>query len=1438
MGRPLNDGLALNRKFERLLQHCVVKVHTKDARGSGFFVAPNLILTSEHIIGTEGTLRIEWYGRSADGSRLERPELAKFDMALVVVSPGCKRGHPFASLNPEVQAGDWCYVFGFSDYRPEGDPALIRVDGLVGPMLKLREGQVRPGLSGSPVLNLQTGYVCGLIQSTRDRTSALGGIGQVIRDSELLEINKKYSSEYPFWSRRRLSQLQPVANRNPHLNFAPELSAVSVVRRHHLTGVIAKLSGRAAVAILGVHGQGGIGKTELATGVAHDPRMVDMFPDGIHWCVLGQNPDIHSVLLGLLQQLGDTDYQARALELTASRARAVLRSRRVLLIIDDVWDPKDARHFLTGGACKILFTTRRLEVAESCGAAQYELRQMDESETLKLFEAKLGRELQEAERKDALEIGAMVGFLPLALALISARIARGVVWSELRNALRKRESHFSPFEEPGRRRRGDNRLWECISLSVEALRQEDPEATKYFMLLGSLQEDAEITPAVASTIWDLDQTEARDVLEMLWAESLLRRHSGLVTGAWIYQLHDLLHMYARELSARAVPLGLGMTHRQIHSYILARYGITGTKCSWESLRLDSYMNRALCWHIENSDSLPLLHDLLSATTNKGENFWFRLRQRDRQTAGYLEDIRRASRTTQGDCTEAALLPLGVRYALMFASVKSNTFSLPAPVVAALYRLGYWSLSEVRFYVGQLVNAPAILDCLIFVVPVLPAETQRDIVVAILATLSLHDVAEVRYEGLRRLLGVYEGSLPSWAVTIIDQIHDPDEQARSICLLGSIHADRLGEARLRLEAAATRISEPLSKSRALLSLAEGTPELLLQAFNSALLIEQHERAAEILVECLSRATEPAQESFMPRAMGRILLIQFAYTRLNLLLRLANCLPTRLRPLVIAHAVNAHQLIKSPAHRRQAGIKLSILLEGEQREALLFSLLTEARGIASAEDRLEAFLELAPVIGDGPLIEVINRVGRSQRGGDVSRAISAVAQRLPAGMLVDIKSIAMQLWGADKASALTALLDRFDREEQLTIASTIVELLCSRGTPKVLAQCYPIITRYCNSSQRSELIKRAVFLAIEVQFGAPAAELLDAIAPDLSRGDREELFKACFAPREGVRGETVHFRKYFDLFDTDLQLEGILRDLKSDELYYDQPDFLRRALNGPLLEKVEIKKLVLGQFTNDRILLDNMSTVAKITVSVLKILDFIRYADESAPRAIWRRATLLAELTPVLPGEILQPLLRDVVIELTAIGDRQRQGYVYARYIPFVESLMQKHGIDLIVENCSSDDTKVLLLLVASSLSAEMQEYLIGKEIRWDSDRDRCNFLSLLYPLLKGHARQCASIQWKISRAKANEGFHKVPQRYIGAYELRQLEDLRSLPLIEQVTAATDAQVLREVLNTSTNTERAAVLFNMAEVAAAVNAVGGGQTCAALITEIERVTGWWP
>src|SRR5580692_7192276 len=94
------------------------------------------------------------------------------------------------------------------------------------------------------------------------------------------------------------------------LHGVPELPPHYLPRAADLAGLKQKLlAGGANVGItrhssaVGVQGMGGIGKTVLASALAHDLEVRQMFPDGIYWLPVGQKPNLLDMQNRLLGQL-------------------------------------------------------------------------------------------------------------------------------------------------------------------------------------------------------------------------------------------------------------------------------------------------------------------------------------------------------------------------------------------------------------------------------------------------------------------------------------------------------------------------------------------------------------------------------------------------------------------------------------------------------------------------------------------------------------------------------------------------------------------------------------------------------------------------------------------------------------------------------------------------------------------------------------------------------------------------------------------------------------------------------------------------------------------------------------------------------------------------------------------------------------------------------
>jgi Trypsin-like peptidase domain len=174
----------MSQCLEDLLQQCTVKLTISGVSyGTGFFVSPGLILTCAHVVKDLGhkSIQVRWQSQGNWAQAVvERSILDPHDLALLRVVSRIDTNPPCVFLDGKIlRQRDPLYLFGYPDKDfPNGCPVTFDYEGLTGDapaLIKFKSGLVRPGMSGSPLLNQRTGDVCGIVKFTLDRASVRGG---------------------------------------------------------------------------------------------------------------------------------------------------------------------------------------------------------------------------------------------------------------------------------------------------------------------------------------------------------------------------------------------------------------------------------------------------------------------------------------------------------------------------------------------------------------------------------------------------------------------------------------------------------------------------------------------------------------------------------------------------------------------------------------------------------------------------------------------------------------------------------------------------------------------------------------------------------------------------------------------------------------------------------------------------------------------------------------------------------------------------------------------------------------------------------------------------------------------------------------------------------------------------------------------------------------
>jgi NB-ARC domain/APAF-1 helical domain len=876
------------------------------------------------------------------------------------------------------------------------------------------------------------------------------------------------------------------------------------------TRLLTESSDNSTLVITAIHGLGSVGKSTLAAALAHDKDVQTHFCDGILWAILGQQPNLLSLLSGWVQALGDYNFKATSVEAASNQLRTLLYDKAVLLVVDDAWNPENAQPFNVGGArCQVLVTTREAGIAQVLGASTYSLDVMQPSQAMELLTKKLGRKLTDTEIQPAEVLAKELGYLPLALELAAVQVAGGISWTVLVQDMQKEVARLRTIDDKAARDANDETslkrlsLTASLNLSIQRLSQETREN---FIWLGILPEDVTITGQMAVTLWDMDdERDAADELGYLHSKALLLSGIPLVDKTPTYRLHDLFHDLARNLltfpptpKRRGDLLGLGMTLAHAHATFLEKYRQKTQNNLWHTLPDDGYIHQHLVWHLEKAEQIEEIHSLLLEESQTRRNGWYEACDKIGQMANFVTDIALAWKLAEDlyEVNPSKSIALQIRYALIATSLNSITKNIPAELMAALIEKQIWTPLQGWAYVQQLQNS-------------YPFEWAQAI-----KALVPHWPKNLLFQVLEITLAMKPGQ----------------PQANALIGLAPYLPENLPQILAQTLEAVHAIPDEFFRSQALAALAEYLPDTLL---SQALEIADDIKWERYRAETLSALAPKIPVNLLPKVLAAARRLWDGRERVKALSALAYYEPKILpEALQIARSLNPLQrpsALTILAHQRPKilpkalkAIRTSTDLTNRVKAILLGRLLQDFPEVSSEAlkaacaieyplERGETLAELAPYLPKHLLPKVLEAALSIAALGihceyPCTLVLSALAPRLPRELLLVAVESVRAMKTEDRLIALSHLAISLPEviPEALAVAREIQDEYQCKKALKILAPHLPKI-----------LLPQALEIARIIQDDYQRLKALISLASQLPELLPEALESVCTLQEEGER-----------------------------------------------------------------------------------------------------------------------------------------------------------------------------------------------------------------------------------------------------------------------------------------------------------------------------------
>ena len=312
-----------------------------------------------------------------------------------------------------------------------------------------------------------------------------------------------------------------------------------------------------------IRGIGGIGKSTIAKALCHDPIIKEHFTDGFLWISLTPPlPSPVNMLSEIYQRLtGKSTTNNFSVLKNEIKVLVSYHTCKLLVILDDVWEAKDAMIFVDMfNNCKTILTTRKMNINGIIPPiACFDIKSMLINESLNLLTLQIV-DIQTLHVTDVVKIKELAKDLhcwPLLLNLVHGQLyVHCIEWNEspqdaiLKVQQKLFDNGLTAFDSEDQLTTSrENAVRASITASLELLTK--TEENVLFCIASSIIGFGVYTiKELLSTVLDMDSTQFEKCTKSLWCHGLISFHDitfpNVIFKIPCIEVHEVIAQFINE----------------------------------------------------------------------------------------------------------------------------------------------------------------------------------------------------------------------------------------------------------------------------------------------------------------------------------------------------------------------------------------------------------------------------------------------------------------------------------------------------------------------------------------------------------------------------------------------------------------------------------------------------------------------------------------------------------------------------------------------------------------------------------------------------------------------------------------------------------------------------------------------------------------------------